>query len=345
MKADRKELLGILKAVKPSVPKSGDDADIVNTVIFTGTDVVAFARDGFIAWPFTTDFQAAMPINELIKLLTSKAEEVTLDLAKGMLSVTGKGMRAGLKIPVISHLMADVKGLMSIVEGEPWYGLPDDFIQGLSLCMNIADKGSAWDHRRNVHITSERITASSGARVAEYVFAEAMGIPGVTLLSVENSKRLVKLKKENVNRYRLDGNWLVFLTESDVVMGAKVLYDLPLDPIADIFQKAEAESKTYTLPDGVADQVPLAKIMASNSPYVSVSLEKGKVVLTGDGVRGWSEAVLDDPDFAPEPEVVFSINAEFLIEVLGYTSNEVRLSATMAIFAQENYRHVIALVR
>jgi DNA polymerase III sliding clamp (beta) subunit (PCNA family) len=335
VKVNRKDLLRILKLLRPAVAKR-EIIEQQTHFIITGSDIVSYNAQISISHPFKSEISCSVKADEFYNILESmQADEVTLTLEANQLKIEDEFTKAGLSTvveDVVSSLIESLKTQMEI----EWKKVPDNFIEGLKLCMFSASKDMTKGKATCIGIQGINIFGSDDRRISWYTLQEDMGN---FLIPARDIVELVKFPE--IKEYWIADNWAHFRTDQGVTFS---VLKFPSNEYPDASRHFNnIEGTKVRLPDELKEAVEACAIMTEGDiqadKKINVHIGDKKIVCGAVKERGWIERTVITTF---TKDCTFSINPYFFSQVLD-KSTRVTIGEKRAVFAQANFKHIISL--
>lgn len=334
MKISKNTLLKAVLAVRPGVSNKGALL-ATRDFIFTGEEVITHNENFCITYPFKTNFQCSIKADEFYELVSLMGDEnVSIECTdEGTLKISGSDSDVGL---LVTKYESDpyIKAL-GVKEIKKWKKLPEDFVQGLSLCLFSASK-DILSGLSCISVNDNRILSTDNFRISSYEMESS--IRTNFLITLPSAIELIKY---DVVQFYLTDSWAHFKTEEGITFSSRVMKtDFP-----DVEQHLEVEGTTIHFPKELNDVLDFAKIVINDlnditEQKVSVHLKKGLIICKGEGNIGWAERRM--PFKYKGKDATFIINPTFLKQIIAKAS-DVTIGGNRAAFSFDKFRHVMLL--
>ncbi len=337
MKIQRQKLIDVLTAVKPGLAKKAI-IDQATHFIMTGQEILTYNDRICISYPFKTDFSCSIIAEEFYKILMRITHnEVDIELKDGQLAISAQRVRAHMAtesgdnvLPMIESLKLERAKLLA----KP---LPEDFIEGVTLCMFSAAKDMGTPILTCLYLNGDMIASTDDMRISEFKMSKSMGCS--ILLPAASAMELVKF---NVKQFAIapKKTWVYFFTEDGAVFCSRLVSGQFPD-----YAKFMTgfDSDKIDLPDDMPGLVETASILAEGDNdqdrQVEVAIDKGRIKCKGQNKIGWVES---DARIRTKLEAKFTINSVFFLKILEHTKS-MYFDGQKALFKSGGFRHIIAL--
>lgn len=337
MKVEREGFLKILTAVRPGLARK-QILEEATHFIFTRDDIMTYNDQVCIVHPFETDFICSVSANEFYKIITGiNAKEITLELEEGKLKIQGGKTKASLATSTADEIMSMIKALDLGVVMKKLTSLPEDFLQGATLCSFSASKDMTHPALTCLLIEDDLIMSSDDLRISQYQMKKAMDCS--VLIPAAAITELVKFP---VIDYCVSGGWVYFATKEDVMFCCRTV-DAKYNDYAKYFEGFEGIE--LDLPADLSKLVETASVLADGEydtdKLIEIEVEKGKIRCKGSSAIGWIENETDMA-FKRAEKIKFAINPLFLINILNHSAKMI-YKENRALFDGGNFQHLMAL--
>lgn len=346
MKINKQELLKALSAAKPGLSAKEIVEETVR-FIFTGKEVTTFNDKICIIIPFETDFACSVHGDEFYKILSSiKEEEVDITVVDNQMKINAKKTKAGL-----STIIGEKERVISLIENLQtstkkkgfWKKLPEDFLQGIYLCMFTASKDMTTKVRCCVAVKGDKIFSTDNLRISRYILSSEME---EMLIPARDAMELVKYE---VKKYGLSDGWVHFITNEGIMFNCRIMLgDYPFTSISKYFREPENEIE---IPVEMKEVMKTAAVVAEGevdiAKVVEVIIEAGKIICKSeDKGKKWLVKEIDFPEYEGD-KVLFYVNPSFFAQVLDKSTSLFLVQGEelpdKAVFTSENFQSLIAL--
>lgn len=320
------ELISALSKIRSGISTKGliegfANYSLDNDFIRTYNDHVC------ISYPFKTNVVASVKAEDLNAVLNKiDGETIELSVVDNSLLIKGGNTKAGLiKTDGVKHIP---------ITGE-WKDLPEDFLQGLSLCSFSAADTMSMGILYCIYVNKNTIYSSDNFRISKYSLKQEMS--DVFLIPAKSAEEVVKFK---VDKYLLDESWVHFKSSLGVIFSCRIVNGV----YKDVDKYFEVEGKEFILPD-IKKYVDSSLVMADGKrefeKRIEMNLSKDQITLRGETETGWIESKVPCK-LDIEDSFKVAINPIFLIEVLN-KSTSITIIKGRALFKSENFQHVMVL--
>lgn len=335
MKFQRKELVDILSAVRPALSKK-DIVEQATHFIFTKDRLTTYNDYICISHPLKSGLECSVDADKLFRVL-SNIQEGEVDLSydgKQMLVKSGK-VRSGLAALKEGEVNKYITDLGKDYEGKKWKSLPEDFSEGIFLCMFSAARDMSTGPLTGVHVEGESIFSSDDLRISNYKMSSK--IDDELLIPVKSIIELVKFK---INKYIVTKSWVHFKTKDEVTFSSRILKD----KFPDATKFFETEGTAVRFPKEMQSVIKVVSVLAEGDididRKIQVSVGNGVITCRGEREIGWIERDIETK--YKGRAITFNINPLFLHQVLD-KSAKMTVGENKALFETEKFRHVMVL--
>lgn len=336
MKIDRKEMLEILAKINP-VAILKDAVDNISFCFTFFNDFIFVYNENFcILHPFKFDgVECSVPANEFYEVLKKIDEdEIDIGFVKDKFEIKSETTKANLKVlevdlsNKISLIAADVK------EIKKWGKLPDDFSEGISLCLLSTDKRLTDSYFNCIWVNGKNMISTDNYRVSRYTFDK--GIDDSFFIPEVTANEIIKY---DVKEYYKGETWIFFRTKDNVIFCLRGLqYDFPKLDYLFVF-----DGKNIKLPDNMGKIIEVSEILAAGDSEeekeIEIKIENGEITCKGSNKAGWIEKV-DKINSKIKLNII--INPGFMRKVINKTKIG-KVGKNLIVFKIENFEHLIGL--
>lgn len=326
---NRKELILAIERVKPTKTTSMEEYS--ELLFFNKKEICSYNDEVLIKIPFETKIEGAFPAKQLLELLQKiEDEEVKIKQADSAIHISGRITKAKIK-------QFEIKAPFNKIEiPTKWGKLPEDFIEGLKLCVFSVsqEQGNVLN---NIYLEEDKMTSCDNYRVTTYNMKDKMKpcfIPKNIISSLTSFAP---------THFQIDKNWLFFKNKQSMFCAKKTMGKYP--DTSDILKMKNA--KKVTFPDQLKSSLQRTKILAdeditTGNKTIELTLEKGKLHCHGECDIGMIDEHLKiDYD---GKRIHFDIIPEFLFDILDKTQT-VLIGESSLKFKTKNFQHVISIIK
>lgn len=337
------ELLKGVKYVMPAV----DQVQLVAE----NSDLITFSQDGlrtfdgtlFMFYPIETELDCSVkgkPLGDILSRIGGGNVRLSIEEEKnGQFFLKGPGKK--LKLPVIERNMDQ----FFLDEDLDFQKLPDDFMEGLSLCVYTASKDVTMGVLQGIYVDGNEMFASDNYRIGNYLMKDSIGAKFI----IGRNHVEVLLKIGNFTEFSLDKSWIHFRGQNGERVGCRLIegeYKFEqLRKIMDVKEKGQ-----YEFPDNLGDLIHRAGVFSlqdsSQMWYVKLYREKDQLVVEGISEDGeYEERLAWDSDFPDD--ISLEMDPNFVLKLLGITKSFVLSDdGKFAVFTKGNeFRHLEMILR
>lgn len=290
MKINRKELVEVLKAVKPVVSGiAHTDSQItpgsISNFIFTGEDVITFNGNLCIHHPFKTEFEVSVQAKEFFELISKITEdEIEIEIEEHNLKIKTKGTKACLNALLTDDFLnVALNSILDQMEDGEWKPLPENFATAMDF---VYFNGS-----ENLFSYKNSLYCYDDAQLGKYELGEEIDS---FLIS---SSLLKEIGNYKVNEYCVSNSWIHFGNNvNGVVISTKrisgALESLEEERINSVEDKllSQIVDGDYFDLSFISPHIDLVSILSSEfssaKKMILFSFEKNKVVLSAQNMYG-----------------------------------------------------------
>jgi DNA polymerase III sliding clamp (beta) subunit (PCNA family) len=334
MKFKRKELVETLAAVKPALAKKGI-VEQATHFIFSNDKLVTYNDYICISHPLKTDFECSVDADKLYRILSNiNEDEIELSYDGKQMLIKSGNVRSGLAAMKEGEVNKYIVEL-GLGELKKWSPLPEDFLEGVFLCMFSAARDMAAGPLTAVCINQSQILSSDDLRISQYTLSKNIG--DEFLVPIQSVIELVKFA---VVKYILTKSWVHFKTNDNVIFSSRTQKDKYPDASAFF----ETEGTGVRFPKEMQSVVKSVSVLAEGDididRKIQVSVSSGLITCRGEREVGWIERDLETK--YKGRSVTFNINPLFLHQVLD-KSTKMTVGENKALFESGKFKHVMVL--
>ena len=332
MKIKRESLLNAFNAVQPGLAKK-EIIEQMAHFIFTGQHLITYNDKVCVSYPFETDFKCSVYAGDFYKII-SKIKSEIIDLEHKNDSLIAKSKRTTIKMTTIVE--DEVSELLSNLEDqikEEWTSLPDNFLEGLYLCMFSASKDQTQGTLVCVKVEGDLIQSTDSIRISQFQMS------GEVEKMLISASAIPALKGLGVTNYHISKSWLHFLNDNNVRISIRTVHG----EFPDSSKFFKMKGTRLKLPSELKDALETVGIMAegdiTTDKVVNVVIDNQQMILTSKKERGSIEKIV--PIKYNRDKIEFTSNPVFLAQILG---NATKMTiAKHAIFESKTFKHLLAL--
>lgn len=303
-----------------------------NNKVSTFNDEIAATAE--LEGDFGVEFDGAIDADILLKLLNkTKDDELEIEIVKDEMKIKGKKFETGIKHdPEIKLPLDDVE----MPDDEDFVEVPDNFSQLLKLACLTASKTLSEALLTCVHLCEDRIESCDNDRIT--VCHLDVDLESDVLVSARN---LLEIAKENIEAFAFDDTWAHFKTKEDVLLSCR-LYNEEYVDLSEFIPEEEGEAIQF--PEQLAEALDRADVFSKDSvsmeKIIKVSIKKKKMEIFAANESGWIKE--KDKVKYSGPELSFSINIDFLRDILKMT-NEISVVEDTLMIKDQQSIHLVKL--
>lgn len=336
MKVDRQALLDILKAGAAGIA-SKEVIENSASYIFDQGWVLTFNDEVCVSQPVDLPgLTGAVSAKEFLSLLGKiKDKEIDIEVEGGLLMVTAKRKKAGVK------MTADTEAVLDIINGvgvpEEWLPLPEGFIEAMDFCLPTVGTDPTRPLQTCICFEGALAYANDNRRMSRHLVANGDFNPPILLPAIGAKE----LDVFNPVEYGETIGWLHFRSAAGTVFSCRGLggASYPTKDIDNIIA-GFVKINEVDLPPDLSEALDLAGLFSVNSDLVRVTIADGLLTVKGEGENGFAEETArvkmkGDP-------VDFGISSKMLQDILGHTDKAI-IGKGVLMFKGDAFVHVIAL--
>lgn len=339
MEQSRKELLGKLKLLTPGLASKEIITEMTH-FIFTGNNVLTYNDEICVSLPFNTDFQCSVGANDFIDGLNkAKADNVSLAFQEGQLIVRCKDQEFGVWSSVAPEVREQAESVVNEAQGREWKKLPEDFTDGMFLCMFSASRDESDRGFVGIFVHGSSIYSCDNFRASKYT------MQGEVDSFLVRSTVAKDLKKFQFVEYNIDETWASFRTGDGVMFNVRQIgTKYPFEDMEDAF--LNVEGSRFRLPEeglkeAASDLIDWSEGVINYHKTIEVRLENNLITCRARKEKGWMLKKIM-VEYSREP-VTFLISPVFLSEILDKGIRRMNIEEKRASFRKENFIHGMTL--
>lgn len=277
-RVNREEFLKTLQSVSAGISlKSIEDQSscfvFKNKIIYTFNEEIACRQSCNIA------LHGAVQAKPLIDILSKLTEEqIDLTTTEDRLIVKGKRRRARLLLEKEITLPID-----TIKPPKKWHDLPNDFLDGIALAQEVAEKGEEKGFvTACVHIHPDYLEAAREYQVCRYKTKTPVLKP--TMVRRESIRHITSLGMVQLGETR---NWLHFKNPTGLILSCRRYVEE--DEFPNTTKALMTKGTIVTLPKGIEKAVERAAIFTAdnvNDNDIQITIAANKATVKGVGTSG-----------------------------------------------------------
>ena len=334
------ETLRVLGLLKPALAKK-EFVEQASHFLFTGADAVSFNDKICIIHPYDSELEFSVKGEEFYRILSAMTdEEVEITLTETLVKVKSSDTKAGMSKFISEDGLIGEKVQAIKEDMEDWIGLPENFVEGLFMCLFSAAKDDSMGALACIQIGGKNVLSTDRHRASH--FRMSSGIENDFLLPVKAVQELVKFP---ITEYCITENWAHFRTDDEVTFSCKVFYKHSYKDVPDCLTFFAIKGTTLEIPVKVKDLVSDVELYAygttKDGKYVKLVIESGKITCKAESGGNWIEKSIDFEYKGTTLE--FPVTPSFLIEVLAKSTKMTVQGKDRALFTSKDFRHAIVL--
>lgn len=335
---NREELVKILTGLKPGLANK-EVIENTNCFAFTGDRVCTYNDDIAISHPLETDFTAVIEAKTFYSYI-SKLKEEEIDIAQTEKGLLIKGKRAKANFPVRTEEI-DMY-LLAIGKAKGHKKLPDNFVEGLKLCLPSVSQDASRPSLSTIHICANRIQATDGFRISFFKSQNETEF----LLQTTAAYSLINHKPTKV---ALTKGWISFLNEEGCELCTRTVEaDVPdLSLFLKIPKKCDITLTSKLLEAIEKGMVFVADNGLTDSRQVTLDIKAKQIIITAKSstIKGAVFKEITPCITGIDEEESFSITviAEHMLNILSKTiSCYLSEDGTKLVFKAKGFIHVMS---
>lgn len=315
MKVDRQELRNKLAMLNPGLAKREFVAQATHFIFFD--NMIATYNDKIcITTPFICDFAFSVKGIEFFRLIDGITDPtITIELKDNKIKVRSKTTTSSM-----ATINEDQNNLPEVISAmlsglDDWSPLPEDFIDGVSLCAFSASPDLSAGVRACVSIVKNKCYSTDGNRISQYTMSSEVNESDFNIFS----KEAMELAKFPVVEYCINGKWGHFRTEDGVTFSTGFIQgDLPIDGIKKVFSNMK-DLPSLNLPSDLKATLDNVTMLAADlsdrtgrASYLHI--EDDEIIVKASNDLGWVEKTLKCKYSGEAIDI--GINNRFLSQIL-----------------------------
>lgn len=332
-KVNRKELIKVLKKIKPGLASNGL-IELSTHFIFDKEVVRTYNGAISISHKIKTGLQGAVKATEFYNLLDKMEDEKVLVERKGdVFVIKGKRISANMKIdPNVSCPIETPS-----TDSDEWKKLPSNFAKKIEMGLFSISKNMNSPELTCLWITDNTVFSCDGYRGTKQTMDS----------SVENDFLLPGAAAKNLKDYSFQKmintkEWLHFMDEGNTIFSCRTYDRKYPDGIWDFFDVSGIETTFPKNFDKVVDRVStLAVANFELDRIIHLTIANGSFICEGKGDHG---EVSEKVDIAYDgPDIAIKIHPVFLVEILKYLKNVIIGDEGRILFKGKDIEHCLCL--
>ena len=335
----RAELMNALSSVKPGLAFN-TIVKQMESVQFSGQDLVTYNEQIGVLVPFETDFTAAVNYTDLVQIISKLDEEdIEINLQEDELSISTEKTKAGLFVIDTGDLQENINAMINQMPNEEngveWDELPSDFLTGVSLCTPAAEKNISKGTLACMHTNGTHVFCSDNIRVAVFKLSTDIGKSFML-----HAGLISELSKFDVKHFCISDSWAHFLTEDSTVFSVKRIRGESMDFYLDLLDGFKG--KAIPIPDGLKEIVNAASVMSANDDQkpMKLTLKDGEMICETHNERGWVEKRVE-VDGAKKSNMEMTISALYLQYILELPNVQMISGDGKSFFESGQFKYIL----
>jgi len=330
----KSEILNAIDKLKPALTDKGL-SEHSGLIIFDENRIAAYGEEISVSIPLKSGFTGVFPWKEFTELI-QKFETEEFDIKEKdeeILVISGK-MKAGFKRIKTSY----EPQYQNLNEDSDWDKLPDDFCKALDFCLFTVSSDQYGGVLKSVSIKESFARSSDNFRITEF---EMDGEAPEILIPRESA---IFLSKQNITDIFIDESVVHYTDGTGLVFTHRMISE-EYPSLSEYFK---VEGTKIRLPKELKSALDRASVLAEDSIdsdflYVKISISKGKIIIRGEGEKGWVEETSRIRGYKGQ-SLTFSVVPNHLFHILDY-SNEAVANDEVLLFKGDNFQHLVCLMK
>lgn len=328
MKINRKELLDVLKKLKPAISKT-EIVEQTTDFIFMKDKIYTFNNEIAIGCVFDIGLTGSVIANKFLSIIEKLKEDI-IDISikdeKEIIIKSGK-TKAGIKYNSDIHIQ-----IPNDIGNKKFKILPKKFNEAISFCIFSTANDPMKFPLICINVGNDKIVSCDNYRITEYFLDKEIKDDFLLPLNVA-----IYLQNYDVNKYLVEDEWTHFKNKHGIIFSFRnVEGDYP--ETSHLF---EIEGNIFTFPKSLIESIEQAEIMGDEEDNIIISINKDEMVCMGRNDMGWIK-IKEKIDYKLEP-IEFKINSIFLKQILLKNNENVTIGETSLLFENDRFKHVLSL--
>lgn len=345
MKINRTELLNVLNMIKPGVTTK-ELIEGSSHFIFRDSRVFSFNDQITISSHSPVNLNCTVPSDTFYSLLNKiQEEEICLEVEDDLLKMTNVSESLKVRLNVLKETEASkILSSLSLEDLNSWENLPEDFAEGVSLCMFSVSKDATLGWMTCIWISGSTILSSDDLRITKFEMKEK--IPDSFFLPLSS---LVALLKFNPTKYCLRSGWAHFKNDEEVIFSSRILDTTEPEEDIESFFAIEGTELLFLNNESFKNAVKRVEVIEDKIQVfdrkVLIKVEEKDVVVQGQREDvGWIEEKIQIETGVKDAHFLFQINPTFFLEAIEKISPLVLiLGEGSCLFKSEFFKHIMVL--
>lgn len=331
---ERKELIEVIKAIKPGLVKDGI-VELADFISFNDNEIVSYNNEVSISYPYDTGIIGAVKGDELLRILQSMPDDISIEKIEDKLVITKKGKKNKIKAELnVMDIQLDTWPEIP----EKFDPLPKNIIQGLKFCMFSTSSDLSTGAFSCILIKNARVVSCDNHRATDFILDSA--IETELLIPLKLAKVLINY---DIVNYAQNDSWLFFEDEFGIIICCKkVEYDYPIKNVSALFKY---KGDLISVPDNFKSILDRSEIFSQvdieNQKIVTLELLKNKIIISSfSEVGNYSEEIELEYTGKELTILVNPVNMKQILE----KCTELTLTEKNIRFDTKTFSHVIQLL-
>ena len=343
MKVKVEDLLKALNQVRPALATKELIPEMTH-FIFDGETVSTYDDQISISFPFESDFEFSVKGNDFYNIISKldTDKEVTLSLDGETVKVKQGGRSAKFAQTDEKALEPYLDSLFEAMNAE-FEELPNDFVNGLSMCYPCASGDPSTGILACVMIEDDRIISTDRIRVGVYKLSSAIDSRVIIKASAAH-----KLVGYDLTHYHVSNSWVHFMCDSGAVFSIRLI-EPEEDNLPDfeyLIKETDKSKVKVTIPEKIKELIDFTSIMSEDEiyykkAYFTVEDKKIRIKCKTKG-RGEASATIKMKKAVSKKKIEFVINPTFLLYAVGLTK-VLKFTKEKVLLKAGGFNYLIAL--
>ena len=317
-----------------------DTSDQSAHLMFTGNEILSYNDRMCIVYPFESEIKGAVKARDFQKIIADiNEDEFEISDKNDAIIIQSDSTKAKTALVSLENTpISKVETLELSSIKKKFKLLPEDFIDGIKLCLFSTQKGKSGSYLECINVQSNHIMSSDNYRISYYDLGED-AIKEPFLIDLAEATKLVNF---NPIKYYLADSWIHFSTEEGIIISMRrpsAEYKMGYD------SNFEFDGITFDLPSELRSVVNSLSVLCEAISYldksIDIMIDKNKLIVKAQNAVTTVEKTLPFSK-KTKSKIEFSINPIFLAQILDRATTVI-LAEDRALFKTDKFKHLIGL--
>lgn len=304
-----------------------------HSFIFDKKRVITVNTNYSVEIPCETEIQAIAPSEETMKIISRlDSEKIIFQSKKTSISFKTPGVTGEISCYEWKDELLNIVGGKNI----KWEKLPEDFNEGIKLCVFSASRDVTSVLFNAVYIKGHHIQSTDNFRISRYQLKDKMK---TLLLPLPSAVALIN---QETTHYSLEENQAHFKNKDGSAMHCRILEASEYPDVTSFFELKKKDK--FSMPSDLSKTISLVSVLAEGDflldKKIKVVIQKGIMKCRAENETGWIESSLK---IKTDKNISFMINPIFFLEILKLSSEAIT-DGKKIIFNMENFSHFMMLM-